>query len=66
MYVIWSASKVVLDEEWVEPLRTVTFEGLEVTTFGKAEEYLQQHYGEDYKVLPPDEMRRVGLNHIEW
>lgn len=66
VYVIWSASKVVLDEEWVEPLRTVTFEGLEVTTFGKAEEYLQQHYGEDYKVLPPDEMRRVGLNHIEW
>lgn len=66
VYVIWSASKVVLYEEWVEPLRIVTFEGLEVTTFGKAEEYLRQHYGEDYKVLPPDEMRRVGLNHIEW
>lgn len=66
VYVIWSASKVVLEEDWVEPLKTVTFEGLEVTTFGKAEEYLRQHYGDTYYILPSDDMRRVGLTHIEW
>lgn len=66
VYIIWSASKVVLEEEWVEPLKTVTFEGLEVTTFGKAEEYLKQHYGDSYNELPPDEMRRVGITRIEW
>ena len=66
VYIIWSASKVVLEKEWIEPLKTVTFEGLEVTTFGKAEEYLKQHYGDRYMELPPDEMRRVGLTKIEW
>lgn len=66
IYIIWSASKVVLEEEWIEPLKTVTFEGLDVTTFGKAEEYLKQHYGDRYMELPPDEMRRVGLTKIEW
>lgn len=66
VYVIWSASKVVLEEDWIFPLKTVTFEGLEVTTFGKAEEYLKQHYGDSYMELPPDEMRRVGLTKIEW
>ena len=66
MYIIWSASKVVLKEEWIEPLKTVVFEGLEVMTFGKAEEYLEQHYGDSYMELPPDEMRRVGLTKIEW
>lgn len=66
VYVIWSASKVVLEEEWIEPLKTVTFEDMEVTTFGKAEEYLKQHYGGNYKELPPDELRRVGLTNIDW
>lgn len=66
VYVIWSASKVVLEAGWIEPLKTVSFEGIDVTTFGKAEEYLKQHYGENYKELPPDEMRRVGLTRIEW
>ncbi len=65
-YIIWSASKVVLEEDWVEPLKNVSFEGMSVTTFGKAEEYLIQHYGDDYTELPPDEMRRVGLTSIEW
>lgn len=66
IYIIWSASKVVLEEEWAVPLKTVTFEDLEVTTFGKAEEYLKRHYGDSYMELPPDEMRRVGLTRIEW
>lgn len=66
VYIIWSASKVMLEEEWVEPLRTVTFEGIDVTTFGKAEEYLKQHYGDNYNEFPPDEMRRVGITRIEW
>ena len=66
VYIIWSASKVVLEKEWVLPLKTVKFEGLDVTTFGKAEEYLVQHYGDNYCELPPDEMRRVGLTKIDF
>ena len=66
VYIIWSASKVVLEENWIEPLRIVSFEGLDVTTFGMAEEYLKKHYGDSYNELPPDEMRRVGLTKIEW
>jgi lipopolysaccharide cholinephosphotransferase len=65
VYMICSASKVILKKEWIEPIRTVTFEGLDVTTFGKAEEYLKQHYGESFMEFPPDEMRRVGLTKIE-
>lgn len=66
VYIIWSASKIVLKEEWIEPLKTVVFEGLEVTTFGKAEEYLREHYGDSYMEFPPNEMRRVGLTRIDW
>ena len=65
VYIIWSASKVVLEEGWIEPLKKVTFEGLEVTTFGKAEEYLEQHYGAGYHEFPPDEDRRIGITRIE-
>ena len=66
VYIIWSASKVVLEEKWVEPLKTVSFEGVDVTTFSNAEEYLRRHYGDNFMELPPDEMRRVGLTRIEW
>lgn len=66
VYVIWSASKIMLEEKWIEPLRVVTFEGIEVTTFGNAEAYLEQHYGDSYSELPPDEMRRVGIAKITW
>lgn len=65
VYMICSASKVILKEEWVEPLRKVTFEGIDVTTFGNAEEYLKQHYGDSYMEFPPDEMRRIGLIKIK-
>lgn len=64
--IIWSASKVIVRKEWVLPLRTFDFEGMQVTSFNKAEEYLKQHYGENYMVLPNDELRRVGLNRIDY
>lgn len=64
VYLIWSASKIVLEENWVEPLRTVVFEGLNVTTFNRAEEYLKRHYGDNYSVYPEDDLRRVGINRI--
>ncbi len=64
VYLIWSASKITLEKDWVEPLRTVDFEGLSVTTFSKAEKYLKRHYGEKYSELPADELRRVGINRV--
>ena len=65
MYIIWSASKVAVRNEWVEPLRKVRFEGMELTTFHDADAYLGQHYGRGFRELPPDGMRRVGINRVE-
>lgn len=65
-YIIWSASKVSIKKEWIYPLKKLNFEGLCVTTFNKAEEYLKQHYGEQYSELPLDEFRRVGINKVEF
>ena len=65
VYLIRSASKVTLEEGWVEPLSHVTFEGLNVTTFAQPKKYLEQHYGKYYDTFPPDEERRVGLTRIE-
>lgn len=65
VYIIWSASKILVESEWCLPLSKCTFEGIPVTTFCRPEAYLVRHYGETYKVLPPDEMRRVGINNIQ-
>jgi lipopolysaccharide cholinephosphotransferase len=64
VYVIWSASKIALNKDWVLPLQTISFEELELTSFNKVSAYLSQHYGKDYMNLPPDELRRVGINNI--
>ena len=66
VYIIWSASKVVVRKDWALPMKEFVFEGLKMTSFGKAEEYLKQHYGENYKKWPEDELRRVGLTKIDF
>lgn len=64
-YLILSASKISLKEEWVLPLKKLSFEGEELTTFNKYEEYLLTHYGENYKTFPKVELRRIGINRID-
>ena len=64
IYIIWSASKILVNPEWCLPLSKCTFEGIPVTTFRLPEAYLTRHYGDDYRTLPPDEMRRVGINNV--
>lgn len=64
-YVIWSASKIVLKEDWVLPLKQYSFEGMEVSSFCKADEYLKAHYGDDFRTLPDEELRRVGINKVQ-
>jgi phosphorylcholine metabolism protein LicD len=65
-YLIYSASKIAIDTEWVKPLKKVVFEGMEVTTFSNTDAYLRQHYGDEYSKLPPEEKRRVGINRIDF
>ncbi len=65
-YVIWSASKIVLDLEWAFPTKPYVFEDIEVQSFGRADLYLEQHYGPGYKTFPPDEYRRIGIEHVEY
>lgn len=64
-YIIWSASKIILNKEWVLPLSTSSFENIEVTTFNMKNEYLKKHYGENFAVLPSEELRRVGINNVK-
>ncbi len=66
VYIIGSASKVVIKKEWMFPLKKVFFEGVELPTLNKAESYLEEHYGAGYKEYPPEEKRRVGINKIEF
>ena len=65
IYMIWSASKIILNKDWVFPLRKLRFRNEEVLTFNMAEKYLINHYGENYNKLPDDELRRVGINKVE-
>lgn len=65
VYIIWSASKIVLNKDWVLPLKTYTFEGEKVTSFNFAESYLIAHYGKDFAILPNEELRRIGINNLK-
>ena len=65
MYVIWSASKITLNKEWVLPLKEYEFEGLKITSFNNAHAYLKNHYGNDYIKLPSDDLRRISINKIQ-
>ena len=49
--------KLLIREEDLFPLRTVLFDGVEVTTLHHIEEYLTHQYG-DYMQLPPVEKRK--------
>lgn len=64
-YVIWSASKIVAGSDECFPVKKYPFEGLELSSFNNAEQYLINHYGVNYQELPEDELRRVGINKIE-
>lgn len=66
VYIIWSASKILVEPEWCLPLSECTFEGIPVTTFCYPEKYLICHYGDNYRSLPPDEMRRVSINMVQF
>lgn len=65
VYIIWSASKILVEPGWCLPLSECTFEGIHVTTFCQPDAYLVRHYGDSYKTLPPDEMRRVGICNVQ-
>jgi len=64
VYVIWSASKVIVPKEIVFPLKDYQLNGLRLKSFNKAEIYLEEHYGSNYNILPADELRRVGINSV--
>lgn len=65
-YIIWSASKVLVDKQWCFPRKLYRFENIDLYSFNNATQYLTRHYGNNYKTTPPDEMRRVGINRIEY
>ena len=64
-YIIWSASKIIVEKEWIFPTKEYTFEGLEVRSFNSPIEYLSRHYGNEFMTLPKEEDRRVGIKKID-
>lgn len=64
VYVIWSASKILVEKEWCMPLSEIMFQNMKVTTFNNPQMYLERHYGVHYMNLPPDDRRRVGINNV--
>lgn len=65
IFVIWSASNILLEPEWCLPIRKYLFEGLRLFSFNNANAYLIEHYGDTYRELPSDEKRRIGINRVE-
>ena len=65
VYMIWSASKMVILEEWIFPLKEIRFEKITVTTINRVDEYLKSHYSENYKQNPSDEERNVGIREVQ-
>ena len=65
-YIIWSASKILVDVKWCFPRKLYNFEKMKLYSFNNAEQYLTRHYGKDFKQLPSEEKRRVGVNRIEY
>ncbi len=64
-YIIWSASKIVVEPEWCFPVKTYSFENIKLPGFHCAEAYLAEHYGSNFRAVPPYDMRRVGIKMIE-
>lgn len=62
--VVWSASKVVLDEDVCEEFGFIKFEGTDVQTIKKYSDYLMSHYGEKYMDNPIEEDRYININKI--
>ena len=66
VYIIWSASKIIVEKEWCFPRKQFQFEGLSLCSFNNPDAYLRRHYGDSYLTLPPEEERRVGINKVEY
>lgn len=65
-YLIMSASKIAVDPNSCFPAKKYAFEGLVLDGFNNADKYLQCHYGNNYRTLPPEELRRVGIFKIDF
>lgn len=66
VYQIHNASRMVLQKDWIYPLKKYKFENIEVWGINQAESYLISHYGGSYNANPPEEMRRISINKVKW
>jgi lipopolysaccharide cholinephosphotransferase len=63
-YMIMSASKIAIDSDCCFPMKKYSFEGLQLDGFKDANAYLTQHFGSNYNVVAPDELRRISISKI--
>ncbi len=65
VYLIGTASKPYVESKYVFPLKEYKFEDTTVTSFFDAQAYLQNHYGKNFRQLPPEEDRSIAINKVE-
>ena len=65
-YLIGTASKPFVDEEYVFPLKEYKFEDMYITSFNKASQYLLNHYGKEYMNLPPENERYISISGVKY
>ena len=66
VYLIGTASKPFVEEKYVFPIQEYPFENTIITSFFDAAAYLSNHYGENFRELPPEEDRNITINRIEY
>ncbi len=64
VYLIGTASKPFVEAKYVFPLKEYPFENTSLTSFGDAEAYLTNHYGGNFRELPPEEDRCIAINKV--
>lgn len=65
VYLIGTASKPFVEAKYVLPTKEYEFVDTTIKSFCDAEAYLRNHYGENFRVLPPDEYRNIAINKVE-
>ena len=65
-YLIGTASKPFVDEDFVFPLKEYQFEDMSITSFNEASKYLLNHYGEGFVNLPPENERYIAISGVKY
>jgi lipopolysaccharide cholinephosphotransferase len=64
LYLILSASKVIVEKKWLYPRSLVKLAGIDCFTFSNPKAYLVSHYGSDFYNTPEESERRISISNL--